>query len=166
VQAAGGRLGLGNDDSDCWLPRLVDVFRQERRRRRRPRRIGNHGLPLCMAYGVDRPGEHAAPYWARPDGRLRIPRPCLAGRLQEQLETLEDGEAGLGRLGVALERRREEDQPVEVGALGGERGEVVRLLEEMEARQEREEELREEAMEPVVARATARMLEVCRGGED
>ena len=86
-----GRLGAGSQD-DCFLPTRVRDFYVEARKPRRPRRIGNNGLPLCLGYGQHDPLVTRTPYWPTRQGRLRVPAPRLPADMERQLAVYEEAE--------------------------------------------------------------------------
>ena len=86
-----GRLGAGSQD-DCFLPTRVRDFYVEARKPRRPRRIGNNGLPLCLGYGQHDPLVTRTPYWPTRQGRLRVPAPRLPADMERELAVYEEAE--------------------------------------------------------------------------
>ncbi len=102
---------MGSQD-DCWHPTLVRDFYVEERKARRPRRIGEHGYPLCLDFGGGDALETRTPYWRSPTARLRVPAPRLPPQMERELAVYEmadsaplPGRLPQGRPGRAGKRR-------------------------------------------------------------
>jgi hypothetical protein len=114
-----GRLGVGAHD-DCFLPTAVRHFFVEGRKARRPRRIGDNGLPLCLGFGQVDPVLTRTPYWPGRRGRLQVPAARLPADMERELGMLDDADAAGPpcRLWQGAPRKRPRGRQAQQGGSG------------------------------------------------
>lgn len=161
-QGARGRLGVGSEE-DCFYATPVREFYVEGRKARRPRRIGNNGLPLCLGFGQVDPMVTRTPYWPGRRGRLQVPAARLPPDMARKLAMLDEADAAPAPRwlqGDGLRKRRRGRSEGEGKHRGGRsRGAGLgETLDRLIAAQAAEEEAEEAALHQVECRARETLM--------
>ena len=152
-----GCLGQGDAD-DRWRPTLVQAFWREEKKRRRPRRIGESGRPVCVWDSPEDLAQTRTPYWRSNDADIAIPIPrapeWLVPPVQSDLDEIAEPDEGLAIFAKASKGPRTGADPLPPKK-GGDRYDrkILKTLDRLVERQRRKKEVEDEVMHSIIARA-------------